>query len=121
MFNSCAKYRVNNNTYHFAAVFGLDVRDTTTINGQRSESLRTALAGLLAINPRPLPLAANTISSGTAQSPEEHIPTVGPFSIPTSDYYAPNDFIPNDMWINNVINDAAAGPTIVWWSIAPAP
>ena len=37
------------------------------------------------------------------------LPVVGPFTLPVSDYFIPNDFIANDMWINGVITDATAG------------
>ena len=46
---------------------------------------------------------------------------LGPFTIPTTDYYIPNDFIANDMWINGVITDASAGNASVSWSLEPAP
>lgn len=103
------------NTYGFSAIAAVDAIDTETSGGISSSSPRTAIAGQVGILPRPLPTGTNTLS-GT-----EDIPAVGPFLLPTSDYYAPNDFIANDMWINGVINNGETDPATVIWSIAPAP
>jgi hypothetical protein len=46
---------------------------------------------------------------------------VGPFTVPTSDYFTPNDFIANDMWLDGGLTDAAAAPASVSWSFTPAP
>jgi len=69
----------------------------------------------VAVFPRALP------SSGTTLSGSANLPVVGPFTIPVSDYFTPNDFIANDMWLDGAITDATAGTAAVSWSITPAP
>jgi hypothetical protein len=103
------------NTYNFSAIVAVDAIDTETSLGQSSSSPRTAIAGQVAIYPHPLPTTSSTISGSAV------LPILGPFTIPTADYYTPNDFIANDMWINGVITDATAGTASVSWSITPAP
>jgi hypothetical protein len=103
------------NTFNFSAIVAVDAIDTTISEGTSDSSARTAVAGQVAILPRPLPLASSTISGSAV------LPILGPFTTPSTDYYAPNDFIANDMWINGVITDATAGTANVSWSIAPAP
>ena len=103
------------NLYNFAAIVAVDAIDTETSEGQSSSSPRTAIAGQVAILPRPLPLAVSTISGSAI------VPVLGSFTIPTTDYYAPNDFLANDMWINGVITDATAGTASVSWSFTPTP
>ena len=103
------------NTYNFAAIAAVNVIDTTISEGQSSSSPRIAIAGQVSILPRALPLSSSTIS-GSAM-----LPVLGSFTIPTTDYYTPNDFIANDMWINGVITDTTAGTASVSWSFTPAP
>lgn len=104
-----------NGTYNFAAIAAVDAIDTTTSLGMSDSSSTIAIAGQVLIFPRSLPLTGTTLSgSGT-------FPVVGPFTIPTGDYYIPNDFIANDMWGNGVITDATAGTATVSWSFTPAP
>jgi hypothetical protein len=55
-------------------------------------------------------LASSTISGSAV------LPVLGPFTTPSNDYYIPNDFIANDMWINGVITDGTAGAANVSWS-----
>ncbi len=102
------------NLYNFAAIAAVNAIDTTISEGQSSSSPRTAIAGQVSILPRALPVSSSTISGSAV------LPVLGP-TIPTTDYYTPNDFIANDMWINGVITDATAGTASVSWSIAPAP
>ena len=104
-----------NGTYNFAAIVAVDAIDTTTSLGMSDSSPRTAVAGQVLIFPRSLPLTGSTLSgSGT-------FPVVGPFTIPTNDYYIPNDFIANDMWTDGGLTDATAGHASVSWSFTPAP
>ncbi|MGH7992258.1 MAG: hypothetical protein ACREDQ_01990 [Limisphaerales bacterium] len=103
------------NTYNFAAIVAVDAIDTEISDGISSSSPRTAISGQLNIFPRPLPVATNTISGST------NLQVLGPFTIPTSDYYTPNDAIPLDMWIYGVVTDPTAGTAHVTWSITPAP
>jgi hypothetical protein len=103
------------NTYTFSAIAAVDASDTETSEGISSSSHQTAIAGQVMIFPRPLPTGANTLSG------KEDVPALGPFLLPTSDYYTPNDFIANDMWINGVINPGDTDTATVIWSIAPAP
>jgi hypothetical protein len=104
-----------NGTYNFASIVGVDSIETTTSLGMSDSSPTTSIAGQVAVFPRPLPVAASTISGSG------NFPVVGPFTIPVNDYYIPNDFIANDMWVNGAITDATAGTASVSWSIAPAP
>jgi len=106
----------NSGTYNFAAIVAVDSIDTSTSGGISSSSPRTAIAGQFVVFPRPLPTTVGTLSGFVGA-----MPVVGPFSFPTSDYFTPNDSIPNDMWINGVITDATAGTAIVDWSITPVP
>ena len=103
------------NSYNFAAIVAVDAIDTETDQSGSSSSPRTAITGQVAVYPHPLPVADSTITGSAV------LPVVGPFTIPTSDYYTPNDIIANDMWINGVITDATAGTATVSWSISPAP
>jgi hypothetical protein len=103
------------NTFNFSAIVAVDAIDTEIGPGGSSSSPRTAVAGQVAILPHPLPLASSTISGSAV------LPVLGPFTTPSNDYYIPNDFIANDMWINGVITDGTAGTANVSWSIAPAP
>jgi hypothetical protein len=103
------------NTFNFSSIVAVDAIDTEIDSSGSSSSARTAIAGQVAILPHPLPVASSTIS-GTAV-----LPLVGPFTIPSTDYYTPNDFIVNDMWINGAVTDATAGTANVSWSITPAP
>jgi hypothetical protein len=102
-------------TYHFAAIVAVDAIDTTTSNGISDSSPRTAIAGQVVVLPRALPLTVSTLSGSGS------LPVLGSLAIPASDYYAPNDFIANDMWLNGVITDATAGNASVSWSFTPAP
>jgi hypothetical protein len=102
------------NTFNFSAIVAVDAIDTEIDISGSSSSPRTAIAGQAAILPHPLPFASSTISGSAV------LPVLELFTIPT-DYYTPNDFIANDMWINGVINNATAGTASVSWSIAPAP
>jgi hypothetical protein len=103
------------NTYNFSTIVAVDAIDTETSEGQSSSSPRTAIAGQVAVLPRPLPVASSTISGSAV------LPVLGPFTFPATDYYTPNDVIANDMWINGVITDATAGTASVSWSFTPAP
>jgi hypothetical protein len=104
-----------NGTYNFAAIAAVNSIETTTSDGMSDSSATISIAGQVLIFPRSLPLTGNTLSgSGT-------FPVVGPFTIPTGDYYTPNDFIANDMWVNGVITDSTAGHASVSWSFTPAP
>jgi len=103
------------NSYNFAAIVAVDAIDTEISQGIFSSSPTTAIAGQVAVFPHPLPVADSTITGSAV------LPVVGPFTIPTSDYYTPNDIIANEMWINGVITDATAGTATVSWSITPAP
>jgi hypothetical protein len=103
------------NLYNFTAIVGVNAIDTETSLGQSSSSPRTATAGQVAVLPRPLPVAGSTIFGSAI------LPILGPFTSPTTDYYTPNDFIANDMWINGVITDATAGTATVSWSFSPTP
>ena len=103
------------NVYNFAAIVAVDAIDTETSLGISSSSPTTAIAGQVAVFPHPLPVADSTITGSAG------LPVVGPLTVPTSDYYTPNDIIANEMWINGVITDASAGTATVSWSISPAP
>ena len=104
------------NTYNFSAIVAVDAIDTETIVGGGSSSTpRTAIAGQVAILPRPLSFTSSTISGSAV------LPVLGPFTSPATDYFAPNDVLANDMWINGVITDATAGTANVSWSLTPAP
>jgi hypothetical protein len=103
------------NTYNFSAIVSVDAIDTETDEFGSSSSPRTGISGQVAIFPHSLPVASSTISGSAV------LPVVGSFTIPASDYYTPNDFLANDMWINGVITDATAGTASVSWSIAPVP
>jgi hypothetical protein len=104
-----------NGTYNFAAIVAVDATDTTISQGMSDSSPRTAIAGQVTVFPRSLPVGSSTLSGSGS------FPVNGPFTIPVADYFIPNDFIPNDMWINGVITDATAGTANVSWSITPAP
>jgi hypothetical protein len=104
-----------NGTYNFSAIVAVDATDTETSDGISDSSPRTAIAGQVLVFPHSLPLTGSTLSGSGI------FPVLGPFTIPTSDYYVPNDFIANDMWINNAITDATAGHASVSWSFTPAP
>ncbi len=106
----------NSGTYNFAAIVAVDSIDTSTSDGISSSSPRTAIAGQFVVFPRPLPTSVGTLSGFIGA-----MPVAGPFSAPTSNYFTPNDSIPNDMWINGVVTDATAGTAIVDWSITPVP
>ena len=103
------------NTYNFAAIVAVDAIDTEISEGPPSSSPRIANTGQVLIFPRALPVADSTLSGSAV------VQVVGSFAIPTSDYYTPNDFIANDMWIYGVVTDATAGTASVSWSITPAP
>jgi hypothetical protein len=103
------------NTFNFSAIVAVDAIDTEIDIGGSSSSSRTAVAGQVAILPHPLPLASSTISGSAV------LPLLGPFTTPSTDYYTPNDFLANDMWINGVITDGTAGTANVSWSITPVP
>ena len=103
------------NTYNFAAIVAVDAIDTEISVGPPSSSPRTAITGQVAIFPRPLPVANSTITGSAV------LQVVGSLTIPTSDYYTPNDTIANDMWTYGVVTDATAGTASVSWSITPAP
>jgi hypothetical protein len=103
------------NTFNFSAIVAVDAIDTTISEGMSDSSPRTAVVGQVAIFPRALPLTSSTISGSAV------LPILGPFTTPSTDYFIPNDFIANDMWINGVITDATAGTANVSWSIEPAP
>jgi hypothetical protein len=105
----------SNATYNFAAIVAVDAIDTTTSLGTSDSSPRTGIAGQVTVVPRPLPVAAGTLSGSG------NFPVLGPFTIPSGDYYVPNDFIANDMWIDGALTDVTAGTASVSWSIAPAP
>jgi hypothetical protein len=104
-----------NGTYNFAAIVGVDAIDTTTSLGMSDSSPRTGIAGQVSVIPRPLPVTGNTLSGSG------NFPVLGPFTIPAADYYTPNDFIANDMWLDGGLTDATAGTATVSWSFAPAP
>jgi hypothetical protein len=104
-----------NGTYNFASIVGVDATDTTTSEGISDSSPRTGIAGQVLVFPRALPVTGNTLSGSG------NFPVVGPFTIPTNDYYIPNDFIANDMWLDGAITDGTAGTAAVSWSFAPAP
>jgi hypothetical protein len=104
-----------NGTYNFSAIVAVDAIDTETSQGSASSSPRTAIAGQVAVLPRSLPLTVDTLS-GSGQ-----FPLAGPFTIPTSDYYTPNDDIANDMWTQGAVTDATAGTATISWSFEPAP
>jgi hypothetical protein len=103
------------NAFNFSAIVAVDAIDTETYIGGSSSSPRTAIAGQVAILSHPLPFASSTISGSAV------LPVVGPFTIPATDYFIPNDIIANDMWINGVITDPTAGTASVSWSFTPAP
>jgi len=103
------------NAFNFSAIVAVDAIDTEIDIGGSSSSPRTAVAGQVAILPRPLPVTSSTISGSAV------LPVSGPFTIPSTDYYTPNDFIANDMWINGVITDSTAGTANLSWSITPVP
>jgi len=104
-----------NNTYNFTAIVGVDGTETTISDGMSDSSPTTSVAGQVAVFPRALPVGVSTLSGSAT------LPTVGPFTIPTNDYFTPNDFIANDMWVDGALTDATAAPASVSWSITPAP
>jgi len=104
-----------NGTYNFAAIAAVNATDTTISDGNSDSSPTSSIAGQVAVLPRPLP------STGSTLSGSGNLPVVGPFTIPTNDYFTPNGFIANDMWIYGAITDATAGTASVSWSITPAP
>jgi hypothetical protein len=104
-----------NGTYNFAAIAGVDGTETTIVDGISDSSPATSVAGQVAVFPRALPVGSTTLAGSAT------LPTTGPFTIPTSDYFTPNDFIANDMWVDGALTDATAAPASVSWSITPAP
>jgi hypothetical protein len=104
-----------NGTYNFSAIVAVDATQTTIFQGMSDSSPTTAIAGQVAVFPRALPVGVSTLSGSAI------LPTVGPFTIPTSDYFTPNDFIANDMWIDGALTDGTAAPATVSWSLSPAP
>jgi hypothetical protein len=104
-----------NGTYNFAAIVGVDAIESSISLGMSSSSPTTSVAGQVAVLPRALPVGVSTISGSAI------LPTVGPFTIPASDYFTPNDFIANDMWLDDAITDVTAAPASVSWSFTPAP
>jgi hypothetical protein len=104
-----------NGTYNFSAIVGVNGTETQISEGISSSSPATAIAGQVAVFPRALPVGVSTIDGSAT------LPTVGPFTIPTSDYFTPNDFIANDMWVDGALTDATAAPASVSWSLTPAP
>jgi hypothetical protein len=101
-------------TYNWSTIVGVDAIDTETSDGISSSFPRTAIAGQVAIFPRPLPISGSTLSGS------ETVPVVES-AIAFSDNYTPNDFIANDMWTQGAVTDATAGTASVSWSISPAP
>ena len=104
-----------NGTYNFAAIAGVDSTETFISDGMSDSSPTSSIVGQVAVFPRPLP------STGTTLSGSGSFPVAGPFTIPTNDYFTPNGFIANDMWLDGAITDATAGTAAVSWSITPAP
>ena len=104
-----------NGTYNFAAIVAVDAIDTTISDGMSDSSPRMGIAGQVSVIPRPLPVTGSTISGSG------NFPVLGPFTIPSSDYFIPNNFIANDMWIDGALTDATAGTASVSWSFSPAP
>lgn len=103
-----------NSSYNFAAIVAVDGTLTYIEDGFTDSSPTTDIAGQVVIFPKPLPASGSTISGSGS------LPAVGPLTLPSSDYYAPNGFVANDMWINGVITDATAGTADVSWTITPS-
>jgi len=104
-----------NGTYNFAAIVAVNATQTTISQGFTDSSPTTSVAGQVVIFPRALPTGDSTISGSAT------VPTIGPFTLPTSDYFTPNDTVANDMWLDGAVSDATAAPASVSWSITPAP
>lgn len=103
------------NSYLFSVIAGIDIISTSISDGISSSSPTSTIVGQIVVLPRALPVGTNTISGSAL------LPAIGPFTIPNYDYFAPNSFIANDMWLNGVITDATAGNASVSWSFTPAP
>ena len=102
------------NSYNLSAAVFVGAIDTEIAGGPPSSYPTIANTGQFVIFPRPLPVADSTLSGSAVVQVVE-------LSLPTTDYYAPNDFIANDMWTYGVITDATAGTATISWSITPAP
>jgi hypothetical protein len=102
-------------TYNFSAIAAVDGTETFISEGMSSSSPTTAIAGQVAVLPRALPVGVSTITGFAT------LPTVGSFTIPTNDYFTPNDVVANDMWVDGALTDATAAPATVSWSLTPAP
>ncbi len=104
-----------NGTYNFAAITAVNATETTTSQGTSDSSSTISIAGQVVIFPRALPTGTSTISGSAT------LPTVGPGTIPNSEYFTPNGFVANDMWLDGALTDATATPASVSWSLTPAP
>ncbi len=104
-----------NGTYNFSAIVGVDATETSISDGISDSSPTSSIVGQIAVFPLALPVGVSSLSGSAT------LPTVGPFTVPTSDYFTPNGFIANDMWLDGALTDATAAPASVSWSITPAP
>lgn len=103
-------------TYSLSTIIQVDATQSIfdhIVPEQRSSTIANVAS--LTVGPRPLPLFDSTISfSGS-------LPARGPAWFGGGEYYAPNDAIANNMFLDGVVTDNTAGFATVSWSLSPAP